>query len=62
MDLQIADKVRVDEVQDALRRLTESFQIKIENLHSDIARTIQSKNEDCYLGMERLKNDITELQ
>ena len=62
MDQQIADKVRVDEVQDALRRLTESFQIKIENMHSDLSRTIQSKNEDCYLGMERLKSDITELQ
>ena len=30
------DKVRVDEVQDALRRLTESYQQKLETVYEDL--------------------------
>lgn len=62
MDHELTDKVRVDEVQDALRRLTESFQHKIENLYTEVIRTVQTKNDDCYAGLERLKSDINELQ
>ncbi len=58
IDLEIQDKVRVDEVQDALRRLTESFQSKLETTFSDISRTIQLKNDDTYSALERLKMDI----
>eukprot|EP00347_Sterkiella_histriomuscorum_P015749 403355827 len=59
---EINDKVRVDEVQDALRRLTESFQIKLENIHNELIRQIQTKNEDCYAGLDSLKRDINDVQ
>lgn len=55
------DKVRVEEVQDALRRLTESFQARIEGMHQDLSLKIVTKNEDCYLGLERLKADIEQI-
>ncbi|CDW85981.1 UNKNOWN [Stylonychia lemnae] len=61
IDGEISDKVRVDEVQDALRRLTESFQIKLENIHSELSRQMHTKNEDCYTALERLKNEIQDI-
>lgn len=55
---EVVDKVRVDEVQDALRRLTESFQAKIENVHSETMRITAQKSEDCYAGLESLKREL----
>lgn len=60
LDEQCGDKVRVDEVQDALRRLTDSFQTKIENIFTDLTRTVNAKSEDNYAGMQRLKIDISD--
>ena len=34
VESEVGDKVRVDEVQDALRRLTDSFKVKLETLYS----------------------------
>ena len=62
IDSEIHDKVRVDEIQDALRRLTECFSHKIETLYTELLRTIQSKTDDTYSGLERLKNDILDMQ
>lgn len=50
--------MRVDEVQDALRRLTESFQAKIENVHAEAMRVAQQKSDDCYAGLESLKREL----
>lgn len=41
-----------------MRRLTESFQVKLENAYSELSRTLQLKNDDTYSALERLKQDI----
>ena len=46
LDEMIGDKVRVDEVQDALKRLTESNQSKLEHLYQELLNQINQKNDD----------------
>lgn len=61
LEQETQDKVRVDEVQDALRRLTESFQSRLEGVHQDLRLKVETKSEDSYRGLERLKADLDSL-
>ena len=46
VEREVQDKVRVDEVQDALRRLTEQFQVKLDQLQERNDRMLALKSEE----------------
>ena len=61
IEAEIGDKVKVDEVQDALRRLTDSYNGKLENIYGDVIKTVSAKSEENYGVSAKLKGEIQEL-
>ena len=66
IDKQIEDKVKVEEVQDALKRLNSGFQTRMDQLQEKQSLNLQIRNEESLLKMnqtfEMLQTQIKELQ
>jgi len=56
-----SDKVRVEEVQDALRRLTDSISQRIDYVSAEWGRRLSDKSEDLQVQIKGVREEISEI-
>jgi len=55
------DKVRVDEVQDALKKITDSFHSKLANLQENLSVAVTTKYADNCQNIVQLKEHLAKM-